>query len=113
MNRKFLEFAKIMVNIGSKNPLESNSIKAIVIESLEEMTADWDLDFTDGITLKTRLIEDLAFESVDIVQMVVLLEQQLNRKDIPFEKLFLHEGDYVNEIRVAEIVDFLKKYLKL
>jgi acyl carrier protein len=87
-------------------------IQSRVIAVLEDMTADWELDSTEGIEPKTRLMEDLAFESIDVVQLVVAIEKEFNRKGLPFEKLFMHEGDYVDEILVKEVVDFLMENLK-
>jgi acyl carrier protein len=87
-------------------------IQSRVIVVLEDMTADWELDSTEGIEPQTRLMEDLAFESIDVVQLVVAIEKEFNRKGLPFEKLFMHEGDYVDEILVKEVVDFLMENLK-
>lgn len=86
--------------------LNKGEIESKVISVLQEMTADWDLE-VDGITAETGIIGDLAFESIDIVQLVVSLEQSLGTKGLPFEKLFMREGDYVEEIKVKEVVDFL------
>jgi acyl carrier protein len=83
-----------------------------VVEMLRDMVADWDLDHSEAIGPNTRLIEDLAFESIDIVQLVVAIEQKFQRKGLPFEKLFMRDGDYVEEISVAEVVDFLYTNLK-
>ena len=91
--------------------LSQDNLQSIVIGVLDEMTADWDLDDSGEINLETRLIDELAFESIDVVQLVVALEKKLGRKDIPFEKLFIQEGDYVEEITVREVVDFLKEQL--
>lgn len=91
--------------------ISPENIQSLVINVLEEMTADWDLDDSEEITLETRLIDELAFESIDVVQLVVALEKKLGRKDIPFEKLFIQEGDYVEEITVREVIDFLKEQL--
>lgn len=87
-------------------------IQSRVIAVLEDMTADWELDSTEGIEPQTRLMEDLAFESIDVVQLVVAIEKEFDRKGLPFEKLFMHEGDYVDEILVKEVVDFLMENLK-
>ncbi|NBD32367.1 MAG: acyl carrier protein [Cyanobacteria bacterium] len=92
--------------------LTREEIQAKVIEALESMTADWDLDLEEGINAETRLMEDMAFESIDVVQLVVALEQRLNRKNIPFEHLFMEEGDYVDDLVVSEIVEFLEAELK-
>lgn len=91
--------------------LSPENLQSTVIDVLDEMTADWDLDDSGEITLETRLIDELAFESIDVVQLVVALEKKLERKDIPFEKLFIQEGDYVEEITVREVVNFLQEQL--
>ncbi|HEY9729354.1 MAG TPA: phosphopantetheine-binding protein [Chroococcales cyanobacterium] len=92
--------------------LSREEIQSRVIAVLEDMTADWELDSTEGIEPETRLMEDLAFESIDVVQLVVAIEKEFNRKGLPFERLFMHEGDYVDEILVKEVVDFLMENLK-
>jgi acyl carrier protein len=92
----------------SYNPEE---LSAQVIAVLNEVTMDWELDLEEEIGPSTRLIDDLAFESIDIVRFVVALEQHFNCKGLPFEKLFMRDGDYVDELRVNEVVDFLSKSL--
>jgi acyl carrier protein len=57
-------------------------------------------------------MEDLAFESIDVVQLVVALEKNFERKGLPFEQLFMRDGDYVDELEVKEIVEFLHKNLQ-
>jgi acyl carrier protein len=78
---------------------------------LEDMTSDWDIEFSGGITPETSLISDLTFESIDVVQFVVALEESFNRRDFPFEKLLMTDGRYVDEIRVEQVVDFLGEQL--
>jgi acyl carrier protein len=78
---------------------------------LEDMTSDWDIEFSGGITPGTCLIGDLTFESIDIVQFIVALEECYKRRDFPFEKLLMTDGRYVDDIRVEEIVDFVYKYI--
>ncbi len=82
-------------------------IQNTVIATLNDTVSDWDLDLEEPIGEKTTLIEELAFESIDIVQFCVNLEQALGRKDMPFEKLFIDDGAYVDDVSVSEITDFL------
>ncbi len=74
---------------------------------LQNMTADWDTSFDGGVTAATRLIGDLSFESIDVVQFIVALEEHFNRRDFPFEKLLMQDGRYVEELTVGEVVEFL------
>lgn len=76
---------------------------------LENMTADWDTSH-EGITSATKLINDLSFESIDVVQLIVAIEEHFNRRDFPFEKLLMQEGRYVEELTVGEVVDFLSQH---
>jgi acyl carrier protein len=98
---------------GEQNLVFSReAIQAQVINVLEKMTADWELEDAEKIDPETRLMEDLAFESIDVVQLVVALEKNFERKGLPFEQLFMREGDYVDELQVQEIVEFLEKNLQ-
>ena len=91
--------------------MQKQEIEAKVVSALKDMTQDWDLDSADEINAKTGLIKDLEFESIDIVQLAVALEQAFDRKGLPFEQLFMRDGDYVEEIRVGEVVDFMADQL--
>jgi acyl carrier protein len=88
------------------------TLQDTVIAVLNDTVRDWDLDLEGGIGPKTTLIEDLAFESIDIVQFSVALEQALGRKDLPFEKLFIVDGAYVDDVSVQEAVDFLAREMQ-
>ena len=89
--------------------LNTESIQAKVIAVLQDMIADWELDDINEIDAETKLMEDLAFESLDVVQFVVSLEKELEQRNLPFQNLFMHDGDYVDEINVKEVVEFLNK----
>jgi acyl carrier protein len=82
-----------------------------IIQILENMTFDWDMEFTGPIGPDTRLITDLAFESIDVVQFIVQLETNFHRKDLPFEKLLMTDGRYREDFTVREVVGFLDRYL--
>jgi acyl carrier protein len=91
--------------------MQKQEIEVKVVSALKDMTQDWDLDSADEISEKTGLIKDLEFESIDIVQLAVALEQAFDKKGLPFEQLFMRDGDYVDEIRVGEVVDFMADQL--
>lgn len=83
-----------------------------VVSVLQETTQDWDLEMEGEIGPETTLIEDLQFESIDVVQFAVALEQALGRKGLPFEKLFIKDGNYVDDVTVAQVADFLRGELQ-
>lgn len=96
--------------MGDYAMVKENVLQEIV-KILEEITGDWELEFTGRIDADTKIISDLDFESIDVVQFVVHIEKFYDRKDLPFEKLLMIEGRYKDDLRVGEVVEFLEKYL--
>lgn len=92
--------------------LENEKILQETIAILSEMTADWDTGFSGGIGPQTGIIADLAFESIDVVQLVGAIEERFGKRGLPFEEILIKDGNYVDEIKVSEIADFLAKHLK-
>jgi acyl carrier protein len=90
----------------------ADAIEQGVVHVIHEMVADWELDQPMGVRSNTRLMEDLEFESIDIVQLAVSLEQHFEQTGLPFEKLFMRDGDYVDDLTVSEIAVFLRSHLK-
>ncbi len=74
---------------------------------LTDMTSDWDIELDSEINRETRLIADLAFESIDIVELVVAIELTFNSRGIPFERLLMVDGRYVDDLSVAQVGDFV------
>ena len=91
--------------------LDRASILDQVVGIVADMTADWDLEPSAGIRAETLLIADLCFESIDIVQFVVALEERFGRRGLPFEKLLMADGRYVDDVSVAQVADFLHDHL--
>jgi acyl carrier protein len=90
---------------------EKAQILEDLVAMLEDMTSDWDTEYDEGITLQTRLIGDLEFESIDVVQFILDIEERYQRRKLPFEKLIMRDGRYVDEILVGDAVDFLHQEL--
>ncbi|MEW6218658.1 MAG: polyketide synthase dehydratase domain-containing protein [Thermodesulfobacteriota bacterium] len=95
----------------SDSGLSQGEIEAAVVAIVQDMTRDWDLDFTGEIGPKTRLVGDLAFESIDIVQFIVAMEERFQRRGLPWEEILMQDGRYVDEIRVGDAVGLLAKHL--
>src|SRR5678816_3635534 len=90
----------------------ADAIERGVVQVINELVADWELDQPTGVRGSTRLMEDLEFESIDSVQLAVSLEQHFEQSGLPFEKLFMRDGDYVDDLTVGEIAVFLRSHLK-
>ena len=100
-----------MDTVESKVSLDKETLLRELIEILNYMTSDWDMDFSGEIGPETRLVEDLYFESLDVVQLVVAIEGHFNRRNLPFEQLLMVDGQYVEDLTVQEIADFLYEHL--
>ena len=90
---------------------DRTSILKAILGIVENMTSDWDTGYAGAPGPDTRLIADLSFESVDIVQLVVAIEQHFDRRDLPFEELLMADGRYVDEVQIGDVVSFLEKHL--
>jgi acyl carrier protein len=87
------------------------SVQAGVIAILEDLTKEWDTGFSGRINGETSLMRDLTFESIDIVMLIVAIEERFGKKGLPFEKLLMLDGRYVDDVRVRELVAFLSENL--
>ncbi len=91
--------------------MQTQTILTDLTNILEDLTADWDTSYDDGIGPETRLIGDLNFESIDVVQLITAVEEHFGRRDLPFEQLLMKDGQYVDEVSVGQMVEFLSKHL--
>jgi len=83
-----------------------------VVEILEEMTKEWDTGFSGRIGPDTSLMNQLTFESIDIVMLIVAIEERFGKKGMPFEELLMVDGHYVDDLRVSQIAGFLETQLR-
>ena len=83
-----------------------------VVEILEEMTKEWDTGFSGRIGPDTSLMNNLTFESIDIVMLIVAIEERFGKKGMPFEELLMVDGHYVDDLKVSQIAGFLERQLR-
>lgn len=86
-------------------------ILASLVDILRDMTSDWDIDFSGEIDARTKLVGDLGFESIDIVQLVVAIQEHFRRRTLPFEELLMRDGMYVQDITAGDTAEFLFRRL--
>jgi acyl carrier protein len=87
--------------------LSKAEIQERVVAVLMEMVKDWDLDYLDPVGAQTKIVEDLGFESVDLMQLMVAVEKEFGVRGLPYEQILMEDGGYVNEISVGQLVEFL------
>jgi acyl carrier protein len=86
-------------------------IQVGVVNVLQNMVEEWDLDLAEPIGPDTRIIEDLGFESIDLVQLVVGIEEKFGVRGLPYEEVLMKDGAYVTEIHLSDLVDFLQRHI--
>jgi acyl carrier protein len=78
-----------------------------LIELLKDFTQDWDNEFEGEMGRGTQLLGDLSFESIDIIQLIVAIQEDIVGGKLPFEKLLMKDGRYVDDLSIGQIADFL------
>lgn len=82
-------------------------LKAIV----DDFLVDFDEEFDEDVTRQTKLLADLGFESIDVIQLVVAIEEDFGTRGLGFEDLLMVDGRYVDDLSVGQIADFLGQRL--
>jgi acyl carrier protein len=82
------------------------SVEKTVIGVVADLIQDWGLDLDEGVGGQSRLVNDLDFSSVDIIQLCVALEQHYERK-LGFQDLLMHDGSYVADLSLAQVSKFV------
>lgn len=85
----------------------SDELVGKLAELLEDFTQDWDNEFEGEMTRQTKLLGDLGFESIDIIQLVVAVEEMVGKRKLPFNELLMKDGRYVDDLSIGQIADFL------
>ncbi len=64
------------------------------------------------VTRETQLSADLGISSVEVIHLLVLLEDVVGQP-LDFQELAVRDGEYVQELSVGELMDFVCKTLNL
>ncbi|WP_051362034.1 acyl carrier protein [Solimonas soli] len=90
----------------------SDEILVKLTATLKDFTQDWDNEFEGEYQRDTKLLGDLGFESIDIIQFIVAIEEDLGLFKTPFDKLLMKDGRYVDDLSLGQLADFLVAYVK-
>lgn len=90
--------------------LVRDTTEGTVIAVVEDLIQDWGLDLDDGVQAGSKVVEDLQFASVDIIQLCVALEQAYERK-FGFQDLLMKDGSYVGDLSLAQFAQFIDSRL--
>jgi acyl carrier protein len=97
-----------MAIIEGNARIDKDVIRSDLIKILEDMTSEWEMEFAGAIGPESRLMADLEFTSIDVVELAISIEEHFHRANLPYQKLVMTaDGRYVDDLRVSEVVDFL------
>ena len=91
---------------AAQNLLERSAVLATVIMTLGELIQD--LDIEEPIGPDTRVVADLGFESIDLIQMVAALEQAFRPRRISLVDMLVVDGRYRDDLRVTDIAEAIQ-----
>jgi len=94
----------------SSNVLMRDTVEGTVIAVVDDLIQDWGLDTADGLEGGAKLVADLQFASVDIIQLCVALEQAYERK-FGFQDLLMKDGSYVGDLSLSQFARFIEAKL--
>lgn len=96
---------------ATNTTIPPEAIFARLRDEIADFVADWDTELEGPIERDTQLLEDLGFESIDIIQLVVAIEEAFGTRKLPFEQVLMDNGRYVDDVSVGAIADFLHQHL--
>lgn len=76
---------------------------ATVIRTIEGLVQDWEID--EPIDSDTKVVADLGFESVDLIQMIGALEESFRVHRLSLVDMLVVDGRYVDDLSIAQIAD--------
>lgn len=87
------------------------NVESRIIGLLEQFVEEWGVDHK--ISSQSAIVADLEFESIDIIQLVVAIEQRFQRRNMGFDELLMKNGRYVDDLTVRQISQFVAAKLHL
>ena len=84
-----------------------SAIEQTLIHIVADLTQDWGIELDEPLSAETRLVADMEFASVDIIQLIVAIQEDILGAKLPFEKLLMKDGRYVDDLSIGQIADFI------
>jgi len=79
-----------------------------VLKTIEDLAHDW--DYSSAITPDSLLFTELGLESLDVVVLGTAIQEHY-RFQMPFAEFLAELGREQRDVSIAELVDFVDKYL--
>jgi acyl carrier protein len=88
---------------GTDTTVDRPGTTDTVVATIEVLVQDWDIE--EPIGLETKVVADLGFESVDLIQMIAALEQAFRPRRISLVDMLVADGRYVDDLSIGQIVN--------
>lgn len=85
--------------------VDRSATLATVVGTIESLMQDWDVD--EPIGPETRVVADLDFESIDLIQLVAALERAFRLHKVSLVDMLVVDGRYVDDLSVGQIADHI------
>ncbi len=86
-----------------------DQLRTDVLEILGAKSKKLDSDFSGPLTEETRIVGDLDFESVIIVEFCMAIGKHFGKK-LPFQNLVFQNGQF-QDFTVGQLLTFLEDHL--
>lgn len=90
--------------------MDAGAIKQRVLSTVQDFVEGWGIE--DPITAESRIVDDLEFDSIDVIQLTVALEKEFGSRKIGFQDLLMQDGRYIDDLSVRQLQDFLVSRLQ-
>ncbi len=76
----------------------------LVCEAIGDVNAEYGVD---SLAADTRLREDLALTSIDLIHLLGSITQRLGGRKLPYENLFFDGGTMRQDITIGQLAEFI------
>jgi acyl carrier protein len=98
-----------MENTGTGRAWTRDQIRADVLEIVRDKSQTLGSSLPGSLTEETRIVADLDFESVMIVEFCMAVGKHF-RKKLAFQSLVFHDGQF-QDFTVGQLITFLEDHL--
>ncbi|MCV6596318.1 MAG: hypothetical protein OIF40_04440 [Mangrovicoccus sp.] len=77
-----------------------------VFNILSEFADEWGLDDLE-LSTETQLKSDMSFESTDIMQLFLGIQEAFPSVQIPFQSLVMKDGKFIDDLAVRDVIAFV------
>ena len=76
----------------------------LVSEAIGDVNAEYGID---SLSADTRLREDLALTSIDLIHLLGSITQRLGGRKLPYETLFFAGGTLLQDVSIGQLAEFI------